>query len=221
MRSALIATVVAALVAAAGTVPSATAYPHIYKNGMAVGEGKPFRMLGWGNVTYTNATVGSVECHTLYAEALENPPVTVEEVGGKKVVREHPARGWRQVWGPYECVSPLCASAAGSIEVQTSLGFAGNWTAELTEVQAGVIRDQWPLVSVSFSCPQAYSTASFAGSIAPRFVGDGTAIGSVPEEVAFDANSPTLTGADGALTLGGRIKVEGYGAEELTTVRNP
>jgi hypothetical protein len=187
---------------------------HVYKNGVIGGEGKKVRMIGWGTLKFTNATLGEVECHQASAGYLENP------TGGRS------AAGNMQGSFAYECVSESCKTLGGSA-IQVSPEELP-WSTEVTEVEGGAFRMRIGnrikaagAASLRVNCVGVTNTQFFAED-APKVLNNGTAIGSGPTEVEFDQpGSGELEGALGGLKLSGKMKIGGYGTEELLEVRNP
>jgi hypothetical protein len=185
-----------------GTPPKV---PHLYANGLMVSNG--LRIDGWGNMTYSNAIAGPVQCRSVFAEKLENPSVT-RTIEGKEESYVGAARGIWDLWIPYECGSN-CASQM--------TGFGEATPAELTELQGerGVIRQHLGAVEARLACNGA--TTTYKGELAPKFKNTGIGIGS-PEELGFDTTSGTLSGAT---TVNGNLKIQGYGAMQMVTAQTP
>jgi hypothetical protein len=176
-------------------------------------EGTHVRTIAWGTLKLTNSTVGEVECHTVSAGYLENP------TGGGPAVAK--------VLGlvPYECVSASCRAAGGTgIEV-----IPGElpWSAEATEPSTGVFRMRTGkktkaagAVSLGVDCI-GVKNAEFLGETAPLALNNGISIGSAPDEEEFD--QPGSGGLEnvtlGGLTIAGKLKILGYGAQELIEVK--
>jgi hypothetical protein len=188
---------------------------HVYKNGTMGAEGKPVRTIAWGSLKLTNAAIGEVECHTVSAGYLENP------AGGSS------ALGRVQGLVPYECVSPSCAALGGTaIEVSPE---KLPWSAEASEVEGGGFRikngnrvNAAAAVYMRVNCVGKFN-GQFVGESAPKSLNNGLSIGAAPAEEEFDQpTSGELEGeASGGLKLSGKLKVEGYAAEELIEVKNP
>jgi hypothetical protein len=192
-----------------------TATPHAYKNGVILGGGKKLQVIGWGTLKLTNSTLGEVECHTASAGYLENP------TGGGPAVAK--------VLGlvPYECVSASCKAAGGTgIEV---IPRELPWSAEATEPATGVFRMRTGnktkaagAVSLGVDCI-GVKNAEFLGETAPLALNNGVSIGSSPDEEEFDQpGSGELQNVTlGGLKIAGRLKILGYGEQELIEVKNP
>jgi hypothetical protein len=191
------------------------ATPHIYKNGVLAGEGKPLRTISWGTLKLTNSSLGEVECHDVAAGFTENP------AGGGAAV------GKVQGFVPYECVSESCKALGGSaIQVGAE---ELPWSTEATELEAGGFRMR---IGNGFKAAGAgrlrincvgVKNTQFSGEGAPRVLNNGTSIGSVPGEQEFDqpGSGELESEALGGLKIAGKLKVQGYGAEELIEVKSP
>jgi len=196
--------------------------PHIYSNGQQFASQKWFRMIGWGTVTLSNATTGPVECHSIFAEQLENPYLNKERmIEGKNEIYSGAAQGEWWPWGFYECSSPPCTSLGGQVAVTFAVIPPWGIRAELTELQGepGVVRQHLQKLELTIACSGSPPT-SFGGEVAPSYVGGGTSP-VIPEEMRFDPGSGALTGADGSLTVAGALKIMGYGAQQLASARTP
>jgi phosphodiesterase/alkaline phosphatase D-like protein len=187
---------------------------HVYKNGTMGAEGKPVRTIAWGTLKLTNASLGEVECHTVSAGYLENP------AGGGS------ALGKVQGFVPYECVSASCTSLGGSASEVTPEALP--WSTEAIEAEGGAMRIRSgnrvraagaDLVRVN--CVGKVS-GQFVGEAAPKFL-TGLEIGAVPTEEEFDqpGSGELESEANGGLKSSGKLKVQGYGAQELLEVKNP
>jgi hypothetical protein len=191
------------------------ATPHVYKNGLIGAEGKKVRTLGWGTLKLTNSTLGEVECHDVLAGYLENP------AGGGSAI------GQTQGFVPYECVSASCTALGGSaIEVSAE---RLPWSTEVTEAEEGAFRfrsgnrlNATAAVIERVNCVGKLN-AQFSGEDAPRLLNNGVSIGALPSEQEFDqpGSHELESEASGGLKFGGKLKVEGYGAQELIEVKNP
>jgi IPT/TIG domain len=187
---------------------------HIYKNGVKGAEGKKVRTIGWGTLKFTNAAFGEVECHTVSAGYLEDPPA------GSAV-------GQVQGFYAYECVSESCKVLGGSSIALTAEQLP--WSTEATEAEGGGFRLRTGnrvkaagAALVRVNCGGVKSTQFFAED-APRVLNNGISIGSGPNEVEFDqpGSGELESEALGGLKFAGKVKTEGYGAEELIEVKNP
>jgi hypothetical protein len=208
-------------VAALATMPAASqaactppACPHLYKNGGISTEGKKLRIIGWGTLKLTNPTLGEVECHNVGAGYAENP------VGGGTAV------GKSQAYADYECESAHCASLGGKAIESTAEGLP--WTEELIEPEAGVFRikigkkgKEPGSIIVKTNCVGVFSE-TFFGELKPKILNNGFSIGSGPGEAEFDAGAGELESQIfGAGKSAGKLKGEGYAAEELIEIKNP
>jgi hypothetical protein len=65
-------------------------------------------------------------------------------------------------------------------------------------------------------------SVQFSGEYAPKVLNNGLSIGGVPAEDEFDPGSGEL-GSEGfgGLTFSGKVKTEGYAAQEFIEVKNP
>jgi phosphodiesterase/alkaline phosphatase D-like protein len=191
------------------------ATPHVYRNGVRAAEGKPLRTISWGTLKLTNPSLGEVECHDVAAGFAENPG------GGGTAV------GKVQGFVPYECVSESCKALGGSA---TQVGAEElPWSTEATEVEAGGFRmrigNGVKAAGAAFlriNCVGVKNT-QFSGEGAPRVINNGFSMGSGPGEEEFDqpGSGELESEALGGLKIAGKLKTQGYSAEELIEVRNP
>ena len=191
------------------------ATPHVYSNLVKTAEGKMLRTIAWGTLTFTSPTLGEVECHTVSAGYSDNP------TGGGAAV------GKVQAFDPYECVGETCKSLGGTgIEV---IPEKLPWSEEVTEPEAGVFRmntgNRLKAAGAVFervNCIGVKNT-QFVGEFAPKILNNGLKIGEDPAEQEFDqpGSGELESEALGGGKHGGRLKVEGYGAEELIQVKSP
>jgi hypothetical protein len=204
------------VVAAFLAVPAASqAAPHVYKNGVIQPEGKKLRTLQWGVFHLTNATTGSVECHAAFEGFLENP------TGGGQ------ATGQVQAFSPYECANAACIAMGGKFVELTTEHLS--WNVEITEPSPAVFRHKMGVkgekggkgsVEFFYNCEGAIKEHVF-GETAPRVLNNGISIGSIPAEIEFDAGSGELESAVGGFKPEGKLKQQGFGAQELIEVKNP
>jgi hypothetical protein len=189
---------------------------HVYKNGVIGAEGKLARTIGWGNVKFTNASYGEVECQTISAGFTENP------TGGGSAI------GKGQGYFPYECVLTASCQTAGGTAIQITPENLP-WSTEATEVEGGAFRLRTGnrikaagAVFLMIECVGVKNTQFFAED-APKVLNNGISIGSAPDEEEFDqpGSGELESEALGGLKLAGKVKFEGYGSEELIEVRNP
>jgi alpha-tubulin suppressor-like RCC1 family protein len=188
---------------------------HVYKNGAIGTEGKKVRMLAWGTLKLTNSSLGEVECRDVMAGYLEDPTSGASAVGET------------QALSPYECVSASCTTLGGSaIEVSPE---NLPWSAELTETEEGGFRIRsgnrlkaTAAVVEQVNCVGKLN-AQFSGEDAPKFLNNGLTIGAFPSEAEFDqpGSGELENEASGGLNSGGKLKVEGFAAQELIEVKNP
>jgi hypothetical protein len=192
---------------------TAPACPHVYRNGVILAEGKKLQLIAWGTLKLTSSSLGEVECHNIGAGYVENP------IGGGIAV------GKSEAEADYECVSASCAAFGGKIE---STPENLPWLEELTEPEPGVFRikvgkkgKEPGSIFVRAKC-QGLFNEQFFGELAPKILNNGVAIGALPGEAEFDAGAGALESAFfGAGKTAGRLKGQGYGAEELIEVKNP
>jgi hypothetical protein len=193
-----------------------TTIPHLYKNGAIMAEGKPLRWIGWGTLKLSNATLGEVECHYVMAGFAENP------TGGGAPV------GKVQGLDPYECVLSASCKASGG----TAIGVTPEtlpWSLEVTEPQPGVFRMRSGnsskaagAVFVSVNCV-GVKNVQFFGEYAPKVLNNGISIGTGPNEEEFDqpGSGELQSEGLGGLKFSGKVKIEGYAAQELIAVKHP
>lgn len=213
MKRLLRTTIVALAVLALPAAAQATTYPHVYRNGSEMGGGKTLRVIGWGTLDYHNETIGTIECHTLMAQQLENPSKYIEGPKGEPIQLQ--AEGQVEIWDTYECSDPACVTPTITNRM------VGSPNAELIEPEPKVIREKIGL-EVSLNCP-GFLSGNFTGAVQPRILNNGVTIG-IPGEIAMpgtEANGGALTSALGELAVQKNIKFEGYGAEELIEAKNP
>jgi hypothetical protein len=191
-----------------------TTIPHVYKNGVTGSEGKPLRWIAWGTLKLSNATLGEVECHDVMAGSVENP------TGGGSPI------GKLQAFAPYECISESCKTLGGTAIAVTPENLT--WSAEVTEPAVGVFRMRSGnrskaagAVFVRVNCVGVKSV-QFFGEYAPRVLNNGVSIGTAPDEEEFDqpGSAELESEASGGLKFSGKVKIEGYGAQELIEVKN-
>jgi hypothetical protein len=208
-----LATLVA--VAAFAVMPAVSqAAPHVYKNGVLSPEGKKLRLISWGTLKLTNATLGEVICHNVFAGYGENPK------GGGAAV------GKVQAFFPYECESASCLTLGGKGIVAK----AGKlpWKAEVIEPEVGVFRQKTgekgnntESVHFTVNC-EGVVEAEFFGQLTPKALNGGQSIGALPGEGEFDAGAGELESVGiGGAAVHGTAKGFGYAEEELIEVKNP
>jgi PKD domain len=191
------------------------ASPHWYRNGVMITDGQPVSTIAWGTLKLTNATLGEVECHEVIAGQVENPTD-----GGAAVDKV-------QASAPYECVSESCKALGGAgIEVTAE---KLPWNAEVAETEEGAFRmrtgNRLKAAGAVFervNCIDAQN-AQFFGENVPRFLNNGLAIGSAPGEEEFDqpGSGELESESLGAGKIGGKVKIEGYLAQELLEIKSP
>jgi hypothetical protein len=209
---------------------AAQAAPHVYKNGTIGAEGKKVREIWWGTLTYANGTYGSIECHNILAGFQENP------TGGGA------AKGQVQGFYAYECNDALCTTTLGGKAILVTPGKLP-WLTAVIEPKAGLFREKIghkgpelnkkpteltepEFVDFRINCEGVTSSEVF-GELDPLILNNGISIGSGPSELQFvpegvNPESHNLeTENVGAIMVEGKVKTEGYGAEELIEVKNP
>jgi hypothetical protein len=206
------------------TAPSC---PHAYKNGLIGAEGEHINGIAWGTLQLFNTKLGEVECKNVFAGYGENP------AGGGRAV------GKVQAFFPYECTDEFCATQLGEILVTAGkMPWRGEaWSPEkkLTEFW-GRTGFKGPTPNTEPSEPEFVQThincttvvqANFFGENDTKTLNNGIAIGSAPGEVqSFEtkenAQATNLeTAAIGVGEVKKKLKGEGYGGEELFSVKNP
>ena len=188
--------------------------PHGYVNGVISAEGVHVPIVAWGTAVLKNATLGELECHTVFAGYGENP------VGGGASI------GKTQAFYPYECLDALCTSTGGTATLTPE---NLPWVTEVTEPKA----NEWRLrtgksnkkeaenIEFFVNC-EPVAKAKFFGENSPRILNSGSSIGSKPGQLEFDVGAGALESTlIGKGTTAGKIKVEGYEEEELGSVKNP
>jgi hypothetical protein len=178
--------------------------PHWYKNGGIVEEGSSVSVLAWGTLTLSNATTGAVKCQTISAGGIENP--TGGGAGKGKLLANF----------AYNCAAPNCEAAGGTVEAVPQ---KPAWSAVLVE-EAGVFRDKLEGIGLRVICAASALNVEFHGSLKPTAT-NGTAIGSAPSKLEFNAAAGSLESTSGAGEMSGKLKLMGYEGQELIQVRNP
>jgi len=216
--------------AASQAACTAPACPHIYKNGVIGKEGTKVRQIAWGTLKLNNATLGEVECHNVFAGFATNP------VGGG------PAAGQVQGFYPYECVDATCTTVLGGKAIHVTPGKLP-WSGEVFETPTKGFRQKTghkgptknvkpnettepEFIDFTVDCV-GVTTPEFFGEQDPLLQNNGTAIGSGPGEEQLEPEATNAESKDleselvGTGSTTGKVKVEGYGAEELLEVKNP
>jgi hypothetical protein len=186
---------------------------HVYKNGV-VGIAKvKVRTIGWGNLKISTASFADVECHNVTAGYMENP------TGGGSAI------GKVQAYATYECVSMSCKNAGGTAIEVTPENLP--WSTEATEVEGGAFRRRIgnrikaaEAVFFRVNCVGVKNT-QFSAEVVPKVLNNGVAVGVAPGEEEFDPGSGELEGEAGGLKFAGKVKIQGYGGQELIEVKNP
>jgi hypothetical protein len=217
------------VVVAFGVMPvAAQAAPHFYKNKVIAPEesGGPGAegtdIIAWGTLVLQTKTVGVITCLNEFGGDAFNP------VGGGA------GEGKIDAYAAYDCTNELCEAAFASKQeiIAEGLEKFGEWEAKLIEPVAGQIRlktgnntlNSPTQIKFLIKCPPAglgeINTKS-KGELQPLVV-NGTAIGSAPSKVTFDAASGELeiaTVKEGKVE--GSLKGMGYEGGELLSAKNP
>jgi phosphodiesterase/alkaline phosphatase D-like protein len=183
--------------------------PHWYQNGVIVQEGAlGTDVLEWGALTLENSKenskVGAVTCQTLDGGDVANP------AGGGA------GKGAVDAFTVYDCVAPTCEAAGGKLEV---LPEKLEWSTLLIE-EAGVFRNKLEGIGLRVICAASALNVEFHGTLKPRFKA-GTAIGSSPSKLEFEAASGSLESAEGPGTVTGNLKLMGFEGGEVIRAKNP
>jgi outer membrane protein assembly factor BamB len=189
--------------------------PHWYRNEVKLAEGTKLPMIEWGTLRITNPTLGEVECHNIIAGYVENP------TGGGAAV------GKVQAFVPYECVSESCKALGGTRLEVTAEQLP--WSGEVTHPEEGVFRmrtgNSTKAAGAVFERAKCVGKidVQFSGEDAPRVLDDGSVVGVGPDEEEFDQPGSGELESEilGGGKIAGRVKLEGYSAEELLEVKNP
>jgi len=203
---------------------AAQAAPHYYVNGAKVKEGtaNTKTSIAWGNITLEGTKGGipgnKITCHNAAAGTLFNPTGA-----------ENPGQGLTQVFATFQCEQEsVCPGGTTSVRVTAD---KLPWTNKLTEEVAETIRQETTGVRVLIEC---FEGETKIASI-PFIIG-GTEKGQRPKSVAgqsalhpgfleFGVGSGELEveGSAGTITgkTSGVVKVLGYNAQELISVKNP
>jgi hypothetical protein len=220
-----------ALGAAEITWPSCTApaCPHVYKNGVMGPEGEPVREIFWGNIQLHSAKLGEVECHNINAGLLVNP------TGGGR------AEGKVQAFFPYECTDEFCTTQLGELKVTN--GKTLPWKAEFVENAAKEFFEKTGFkgptvnkkanpatepgqVEFNVNCTTV-AAADLFGVQYYKILNNGISIGSAPDEEQLQAEGATGRNLESEseaflpLERKERIRVIGFGGQELIAVKNP
>jgi hypothetical protein len=224
-------------VAAFAVMPAATqasctapACPHVYKNATLGAEGKKLREIWWGTLKLHNTTFGEIECHTILGTFEENP------VGGGA------AKGQVQGFYPYECADTTCTTALGGKAIHVVPGKLP-WLTEVFENAQKEFREKIGhkgpsknirpneltepgFVDFTVNC-EGVATGEVFGELDALILNNGISVGSSPGELQFESEkaNPESSNLETetllAFEVEGRVKREGYGAEELVEVKNP
>jgi hypothetical protein len=217
------------LVAAFAVMPAAAqAAPHFYKNKVLAPEesGGPGAegtdIIAWGTLTLITKTVGTITCLNEMGGDAYNP------IGGGA------GEGKIDAYAVYDCTNELCEIAFKSKQeiIPEGLEKFGEWEARLTEAVAGKPRlktgnselNSPTQIKFLIECPPAgfgEIKVKSKGELSP-LVQNGTAVGSAPSQLKFDAESGELEIAnakEGKVEGSGRGM--GYEGGELLTTKNP
>jgi len=217
------------VIASLAVMPAAAqAVPHFYSNkvilpeesGAPGAEGKD--VIAWGTLVLQTKTVGVITCLNEFGSDVYNP------VGGGAGEAKVDA------YAAYDCTNELCETTFASKQeiIPEGLEKFGEWEAKLTEAVVGKPRlktgnstlNSPTQIKFLIKCPPAglgeINTKS-KGELQPLVV-NGTAIGSSPSKVTFDAESGELEIAnvkEGKAE--GSLKILGYEGTELISSKNP
>jgi hypothetical protein len=226
--------VIAVLASMASGAQAATS-PRWLQNGTEAklegGELLPITM--WGTLNLEAPAVGILKCKYAITGVASDP--------GTKGEGDLPGEAKFQGLTAYSCTGPVCELAGEPVEI-TALGQASNpitksketvgrittpWEAHLNEPKAG----EWRLkignktagsgtqIRLSTPCAGQAKTLEFHGELNP--VGEnGTLIGAAPAILTFKgAESGELEGTT-SVTMVGKLKLMGYGSQEVISVVN-
>ena len=196
-----------------------TANPHYYRNGAKVGS-TPITDIAWGTITLRNVRGGIansfVTCHTADAGTLFNP------AGGGA------GEGSTQVLATFQCESELvCPFGMSAALVAEALP----WHDILTEEVSGVIRQEILGVKVLIEClvgqkveaELRFLTGATEKGLRPKIAEGTEALH--PSFFEFGEGSGELEeeGSGGLIArkVEGAVKLLGYNAEELLSMKDP
>jgi hypothetical protein len=175
--------------------------PHWYKNGLILEESTvEADIVAWGTLTLENAKTGTLTCMTLDDGDVSNP------VGGGA------GKGEIDGFTVYDCVAPMCETAGGKAEIVSE---KLEWTSLLIEEAPSLFRDKLEGIGLRVICAASATNVEFHGTLKPR-VEAGTAIGSAPARLNFEASSGSLESAEGTGAVMFKLKLMGFeGGETL------
>jgi len=215
---------------------AAQAAPRILANGSEtkLENGKKLPVMSWGTLKLENSKLGLITCKNAFGGLAEDP--------GVKGPGDLPGQGTVQGYAAYNCTGPLCEVAGEPVEV-TPLGKATNpvtkaketvgrittpWETVVNEPEPG----KWKLkvgnkveasetkILFGVVCAAQALKAEFHGEL--NIAGEGgTVIGSAPAKLTFEkAATGELESTIGTGTVEGKVKLQGYEAQEVLTVVN-
>jgi hypothetical protein len=197
----------------------ATATPHYYRNGGLVGS-TPITSIDWGTITLANVKGGVtgsfVTCHSAGAGTLFNP------TGGGA------GEGLTQVFATFACESQgFCPTGQSTAVVAEGLP----WHSSLTEELAGTIRQETTGVKMFIEClvgGKVEGGAQFVIGAGQKGLRPNSKNGTEvlhPSVLEFGEGSGELEaeGSGGTVTrkVEGAIKILGYNAQEVISIKNP
>src|SRR5262249_37298652 len=149
-----------------GACSTAPNCPHVYKNGLKLGENKKLRWMEWGQFRLTNGLFGEIICQSSSVGFSENP------LGGGN------AKGEFQGLIPYECIGANCHPLLELAPEHLP------WRVEVTEPSSGVFRQNTGKkgekggagsIEILFNCNGTTKVPMF-GEISPLIQNNGTVI---------------------------------------------
>jgi hypothetical protein len=186
--------------------------PHWYKNRVRVAEGALENgppILSWGNLTLSNAKIGSLTCQTLAGGDVGNP------VGGGA------GKGVLEGITFYDCTSETCEVTAKGL--QALIPEKPEWSAVLIE-ELATNRDRIEGIALREICvggtPE--SNVEFHGMLKPSLE-PGSSAGASPMKLEFGGSGELQNAVAGeeAGKVAGKLKFMGYETGELLGAKKP
>ena len=178
--------------------------------------------MGWGTLVLATGSIGATTCLHEFGGDAYNP------TGGGA------GEGKIDAWVAYDCTNELCETTVKSKQefIPEGLERFGEWEMKLTEVVAGKprpkignsINESPTQMKFGFRCPPTglgEIRARVKGELSP-LAESGTAIGSGPSKLKFNAESGELEVAnvkEGHVE--GSLKTMGYEGGEIISTKNP
>ena len=215
---------------------AAQAAPRILANGSEtkLENGKKLPVMSWGTLKLENSKLGLITCKNAFGGLAEDP--------GVKGPGDLPGQGTVQGYAAYNCTGPLCEVAGEPVEV-TPLGKATNpvtkaketvgrittpWETVVNEPEPqdpaspaqymAKVTNMYRLVRLAFETDTTRTVTLMLDSVAGE---GGTLIGSAPAKLTFEkAATGELESTIGTGTVEGKVKLQGYEAQEVLTVVN-